>query len=75
MPHRLAAPLGDVLGYAFAQPELPVGLGQPEQARIGGDAPAVEGGLKLERGGFKTEGGCGRIGHEGASFFGQFWSN
>lgn len=67
VPDGRPPPLRHVGGDLLAQAQLPVHLGEPEEAAVGGDAAAVEGGFEGERGGgFKAHARCGRIGHQGA---------
>jgi hypothetical protein len=62
-------------GDRLAQPELSIGLRQPTEPSVGGEASTIEGGLELKRRGFKMALLCGTIAHWGTSSFGRFSSN
>lgn len=69
MTHPPAAPLRYMASQAFAQAELFVGLGQPQQAAIAGDSAAVESSLECKaRWGVEAHrrGNCGTILHVGS---------
>ena len=67
VPHRAAPPVGDLGRQSGAQTARGLGLGQPGQAAVGGEAAAEEVDLQRQRGGAgEAERGCGRLGHGGA---------
>ena len=69
--HRPAPPVGDHVGEGGAQPQGRIGLFQPRQPAVGGQAPAVKAGLQRQRGSAREAmHGCGRLAHAGTSWFG-----
>jgi hypothetical protein len=69
--HRTPPPLRNRDGQGRAQPQGHLGLLQPGQPPIGGQAPAVETGFQRHGGNTaKAKDGCGRLAHAGASWFG-----